>query len=205
MEELPMPDTETEDSDFEITMKSKTVKQKKPTTVRPPIVMSSVTLTFSIYGSPQITIGYRNVYERCFACHIINSLNSEIYRIKTLKGYADHLETVVRNLEVDRLRKIIMRCTKIFSVEIDEYETANKNKEISHKIAPIEVAECLLLICQTRITRDNISDRHTNTLERLVEQHRSRLTFFIKNNYCLRYLVAPASQYSSVSPVRYSE
>jgi hypothetical protein len=180
--DLRMPDTETEDSDFEV-VALKNLKKRmyvKKEIYKPLTVVSPYTLTFRVYGGPQVTVEYRNTYERYFACHLINSLNGEIYRIKNLKGYADHLETVVRNLEIDRLREIIMKCTKIFSVEIDAFENSWKLCNLLPKTIPLEIVRCILMVHDTRITRDNISNRHTNTLERLVEQHRSRLTFFHK-------------------------
>jgi hypothetical protein len=130
--------------------------------------------TVKVYKGAAATISFRDVYERYFMVCIINSMNTELYNIAASKHKGDHLDSVVKNLESIRLRDIIYRCEKIFSEEIAHFVA--KKQKITFGVVPFEVGICLLLIHRTRITRDNISKRNVNTIDRAVQEHRALKT-----------------------------
>lgn len=134
--------------------------------------------TVKVYMSGDTAITFRNNHERYFIVCILNSLNAELYRISNQYSCRDHLDSVVKNLEVARLQDIIHRCTKIFADEIVAFA---KKQDTTLGIVPIEVGICLLLVHKTRITRTNISKRNVNTIDKAVQEYRvlkSRPVFF---------------------------
>ncbi len=135
--------------------------------------MSEVTLTFYLCMLYRTKITYANVYERQFCAHMISLINLEIRSIANKKSYADHLESVVCKLEIDRLHTIVFKCAKIFSVEIEAYIA---KKPTLNRVMPPEMLVYLELIQRTRITRNNISRRHKNTLECALARYRAHTT-----------------------------